>query len=215
MDIKGIVFDMDGVLFDTEPEYRRKKKLFFEEKGAVCDDALLNRLSGLNLPDGFPLVFREKSRKEIERLIDEYRLFSAEEGSFYQKCIFPDAKEGLRLLSARGLRIGLASSSPRFKISQALSANDLGQYFNFTVSGEDFKQSKPNPEIYRYCAGQMEAGQREILVVEDSTYGIKAAKAAGLRVAARLDSRFGYDQSGCEYYINNLHDLEKILEEER
>ncbi|MCI8558606.1 MAG: HAD family phosphatase [Lachnospiraceae bacterium] len=68
------------------------------------------------------------------------------------------------------------------------------------------------PEIYQYTMKKMKADPKKCLVVEDSTYGITAAKAAGAIVIGREDERFGYDQSGADYLIKRLTEIVKIIE---
>ena len=82
------------------------------------------------------------------------------------------------------------------------------------VSGAEFKNSKPDPEIYRYTIKKLHATASECLVVEDSIYGIIAAKQAGAVVTAKKDERFGQDQSGADYMVDDLLQIEGIIEGE-
>lgn len=88
----------------------------------------------------------------------------------------------------------------------------IKNYFSILVSGEMFVETKPNPEIYNYTVNSMNLDKDELLVIEDSNYGIEAAKAAGLKVAALIDSTFGFDIELADYKIESLKDVIKIIE---
>ena len=81
------------------------------------------------------------------------------------------------------------------------------------MSGEMFKESKPDPEIYLYTLSKLGLAAEDCIVVEDSTYGICAAKAAGLKVAARRDTRFPFDQSGADYLLEETCRLKELVQE--
>ena len=92
-----------------------------------------------------------------------------------------------------------------------LKENELGSYFTVVVSGEEYKESKPDPEIYNDVKRQLGLNSEECLVVEDSTYGIRAAKAAGLEVIAVDDPRFSFDQSEADGWIKKVTDLLSLV----
>ena len=75
------------------------------------------------------------------------------------------------------------------------------------VSGDNFRKSKPDPEIYRYTMKQLGTALEETLVVEDSTYGIEAGKAAGVMVAARRDLRFGFHQEKADCLFDDMREI--------
>ena len=83
--------------------------------------------------------------------------------------------------------------------------------FDLIVSGNQFRQSKPNPEIYHYTAATLGIPEEQCFVVEDSTVGIQAAKNAGMTVAAYQDDRFGFDQSAADYHITSISEILKYL----
>ena len=80
------------------------------------------------------------------------------------------------------------------------------------ISGEVFKESKPNPEIYLTCIEKLNLEADECVAVEDSEYGIEAAKKAGLICIAKRDDRFNYDQSKADYFIDDHDEIKDILE---
>lgn len=88
----------------------------------------------------------------------------------------------------------------------------LRKYFSLIVSGEQFKESKPNPEIYLYTIKELNVNKDEAIIIEDSSKGILAANRAGIKVLALKDDKFGLDQSQADIIINELNDIIKLIE---
>lgn len=103
--------------------------------------------------------------------------------------------------------MALASSTGPKLIARIMEETGMRPVFDLIVSGKQFRQSKPNPEIYHYTAGTLGVDERECFVVEDSTVGIQAAKRAGMTVAALKDDRFGFDQSLADHHIDTISDI--------
>ena len=80
------------------------------------------------------------------------------------------------------------------------------------VSGEQFKESKPNPEIYLYTIKELNVNKDEAIIIEDSSKGILAANRAGIKVLALKDDKFGLDQSQADIIIDELNDIIKLIE---
>ena len=118
----------------------------------------------------------------------------------------------LNQLKNSGWRLALASSSPRANIEQVLRELAILPLFEVIASGNDFRESKPNPEIYLYVAAQLQAKPQQCTVIEDSTYGIQAAVRAGMRVLAKRDERYGFDQSPAHALFDDLAEIPALLE---
>ncbi len=125
----------------------------------------------------------------------------------YRAIFRSEVTEVLRLLKEKGYLVALASSTQMDIIMRVLNENQIASYFDIIVSGSQFRQSKPNPEIYFYTAGQLGVTPEECLVIEDSTLGITAASRAGMIIAALIDDRFGFDRSLAHYEIRNLDEI--------
>ncbi len=212
--MKHIIFDMDGVLVDTEPEYRRRTKAFFEEKGFQISDEVYNLTCGSNLKETYEIF-----RKHVEGFQMAFEDYEREKRAYARRAPIDAAALAeadiyplLSWLKERRYHIALATSSPEDTIYRYLSALKIEDYFEIKVSGTRFARSKPDPEIYQYTMKKMRAKPSECLVVEDSTYGITAAKAAGAVVIAKKDDRFGYDQSGADYLVERLTEIVKLIE---
>lgn len=212
--MKHIIFDMDGVIVDTEPEYKRRNEMFFKSKGFEIPDDVYNLTCGSNLKESYE-IFRD----HVEGFYMTFEEYEREKKAYAQgnpvdatKCVDPDIYPLLSWLRERRFFIALATSSTEKTIYRYLSALKIKEYFELLVSGTWFARSKPNPEIYQYTMKKMKVAPKECLVVEDSTYGIAAAKAAGAIVIGKKDERFGYDQSGADYLIKRLTEIVEIIE---
>lgn len=214
MKITGIIFDMDGVLFDTEPIHAEKRRLFFNKEQLEYDEKACDGYIGLEPRAYFPKLLKKHSKKEISYLIEKYKAFQYETESMYESSIFSDTISTLQDLKRRKIKLALASSSPKYKIEKALKATKIESLFDIVVSGELFKKSKPNPEIYHYTVEEMGVEREQLIVVEDSTYGIKAAKDAGLFVIARKEKRFQINQSLADATIDTLSELKTFVGKE-
>lgn len=212
MDIRAVIFDMDGVLIDSEYVYLsgtcrglQKKRPWIREEDlypSVGMDSVRTRELMFKVA-GEPLDNREFDREleEIYKMLDHVS---------YPDMLYPEVTKVLKALRKNGFRTALASSSRMAVIRKVLEQCGLQELFDCVVSGEQFRESKPNPEIYRTVMAAIGCRPEECLVVEDSTYGVKAALGAGAQVAGRRDLRFPFDQSGAAYHIDTLEDLLKI-----
>lgn len=213
--MRAIIFDMDGVLIDSEPEYQKITRKYIRSLGLEVPEEIYNLICGSNLRDSYQLL---KSRvKGFDQTYEEYVYGKKElmriEPIDVKKIVDKESYSLLRYLKDRAYHIALASSSPKERILSYLKELEIEDFFEVIVSGMDFEKSKPNPEIYHYTISRLQAPASECLVVEDSTYGIAAAKAAGTVVIGKLDRRFGYDQSEADYLVEHLSQVREICEQ--
>lgn len=180
--IQTVIFDMDGVIVDTEPVHHYAYHQHFK----ALDIAISNEMYA---------TFTGNSTKNIyERLKENFNLADDVEKLVNTKRdLFNDAfdkKEDLYLLDGvenlikdlhnNGIQLVLASSSAYVTIERIFKRFKLHQYFTHIVSGEDFPKSKPHPAIFEKAAELSGTPKENCIVIEDSTNGIKAAKAAGI-----------------------------------
>lgn len=211
--IKAIIFDMDGVLIDSEPYYQKVllHLLHNFEVKATIDDLLPiagGTVQHYNLVIN-PLIKGKVSREEFDRCCDNYY---AQNPVPYPEIVFPHVEDILIWIQKQGYRIAIASSSKQHEIKNVLKLCHLEDYFEIIMSGDMFKESKPNPEIYLTCANKLNLKPEECIAIEDSEYGITAAKNAGMICIARKDDRFNYHQDSADYLINDLLEIKNILE---
>ena len=184
--IKAVIFDMDGVIVDTEPIYYERLHEFLKFNDIDPDLEELEKIAGASSRDAWDYF---KNRPVDNREI-----------------VNPDLNTLLDWLKKEDYQIALASSSSMGEIQKVLEECDLKHYFESILSGDMFEQSKPNPEIYFKSAEKLHVKPEECLVIEDSTYGITAAKDAGMYVLAKRDDRFNFKQDLAHKIIDCLTD---------
>ena len=144
-------------------------------------------------------------------LQEEYNTYKQNNPLPYKELIFPDVLKVLNEVKSQGLKIGLASSSVKADIFRALEENRLQGFFDIVLSGEEFKESKPNPEIYLTALKQLNVQASRALIIEDSEKGIAAGVAADVEVWAIRDNQFGMDQSAAKGLLDSLTDVLDLI----
>lgn len=207
--IKSVIFDMDGVLIDSEICYLQYDLAFARTKNPdVTIDQLYGMVGASKEPAWRIMAQAIDNGQTWQELRDEYRASIDVFAQVDYRTIFrPEAVPVLETLKARGYNIALASSTQMDIIERVLSENQIIDYFQVIVTGNQFKESKPNPEIYHYTASRLNTPEDQCLVIEDSTLGITAARRAGMTVAALIDDRFGFDRTLADYEIASLTEI--------
>lgn len=209
---KAAVFDMDGVVVDTEPVYREHVLMFFREQGVDIGMDEVNVLAGA-ASDTYQRLLRQWWRdgtgkqatdQEIDALLDE---FYARNRIDYASIINQGVRELLASLRSRGIPCALASSSSHADIHNVLRACRLEDAFDYVVSGEEFEESKPNPAIYLHVLDKLGVEAAGCFAIEDSDAGMTAAHRAGIYVVGKRDDRFGYAQTECDVLVDSIAEL--------
>lgn len=210
--IKAIIFDMDGVIFDSETMYINDLIRFFKQhdiKIQVSDCIpLIGIDSKLYYEQAYTMWNNKTDFLTFKKLLQDY--FHSLNRN-YKAVVRPQIYSVLETLS-KHYKIALASSSRFYTINNALDQVDLKKYFSLIVSGEQFKESKPNPEIYLHTIKELNVNKDEAIIIEDSPKGILAASRAGIKVLALKDDKFGLDQSQADIIIDELNDIIKLIE---
>lgn len=206
--IKAVIFDMDGVLIDSEIVYIRHQHQALREKYPWVTLESLYPMVGMSSTEDKPflagLLHRDASDPAF---LQEIRELYAACTVHYPDILRPQAPGVLAALREMGLQVALASSSNTETIRRVLSSCGLERYFDVVVSGDQFRRSKPDPAIYLHTMERLGRRPQECLVVEDSTYGVQAGAAAGAAVAALRDDRFPFDQSAARFHIESLEEI--------
>ncbi len=213
--IKAVIFDMDGVIIDSEMEYLKYIYEFAKEKNPELKIEELYGTVGTTNKDCWIIVEKALHNGETwEELRVQYRPRWDEVFDLVDyKAIFrPEVLEVMDRLKEMGLRLAVASSTNIEQVEKILKMNHVAERLELMVSGGMFKRSKPDPEIYLYTAEQLGAKPEECLVIEDSTVGITAGHRAGTRVAALIDERFQFDRSLADYEIGGLREIIPLAE---
>lgn len=213
--IKAVIFDMDGVIIDSEIEYLKRNLEFAQKKNP-----------DVKLEDLFGMVgsSRQDAWHHMAQAVDNGQTWEELRNEYYQsrdvfseidyRAIFrPEIRDILKQIHDMGLKLALASSTQMSIINRVLRENEIEQWFPVVVSGSQFKRSKPDPEIYHFTASRLGLKESECLAIEDSTFGITAASRAGMKIAALIDDRFHFDQSLADYRMKQLDEIPGIVRE--
>ena len=211
--IKAVIFDMDGVLIDSEMLYLEDLLKFVRTKNPEVTLEDLVSVVGMTDRDTREVVERAVNNgQDWTSIREDYRKQRQIYETIDYRSIFRDEARSLILdLKKMGYRLAVASSTKLPLVTRVLTENGIIGYFDQVVSGNMFRRSKPDPEIYCYTAEKLGVDTSECLVVEDSTVGITAASRAGMKIAAVIDDRFGFDRSLADFEIENLGEVLECL----
>jgi HAD superfamily hydrolase (TIGR01509 family) len=179
----AVIFDLDGVLLDSEQRWNEAKHELVRDVGGHWREDAPVVMMGMSSPEwsaymrdelGVPLAPDAISRDVVRRMEDGYRAALP---------LLPGAEEAVRALAARW-PLGLASSSNREIIDLVLELAPFGDSFAVTVSSEEVARGKPAPDVYLRAAAELAAEPAACVAIEDSANGLRAAAAAGLAVIA-------------------------------
>ena len=207
--LEAVIFDMDGVLVDSEFVYRQGHAAYFASVGVAVSPEELNQLAGSSrkvervlYEQWWERSLGERiSGEEIERREDEYW---DEHPISYREIMNPGVPETLEELRSLGLRLAVASSSPLSHIEKVLAECGIDGCFEVVESGDELHQSKPNPEIYLLTLDKLGLSADVCCAVEDSDPGIQAARSAGLYTIAKREERFGFTQLGADVMVDEI-----------
>ena len=206
---KGIIFDMDGVLADTEGYYTARRLEYLGRMGySWQDDA---DFTGSNEKALWEIMVPHDPELRQELKLG-YRAYRKLHPVPFQNLLDPQVKPLFQALKKQGLKIGIASSSDTKAIAALVQVAEVGELVDSRISGEQCKAHKPDPEIYLRSLEALGLTAGEALAVEDSPTGILSAKRAGLTVLA-LRPRHGepLDQSAASSVIDQLNDILSFL----
>ena len=206
-----VIFDMDGVIVDTEKFYLVTLARLFEAEGIEVPFEDLCVTVGASYKDFKRNLVRwfELGSEHLaeEEALARYNVWEERNQPDFAALLNHGVVETIAELKRRGVRVALASSSPMSNILLVLEACGLSDAFELVTSGEQFHESKPNPEIYLHTLENLGLPAGDCCCVEDSVPGITAGKAAGLTVFAKREDRFGFTQEAADRIIDAIPDL--------
>ena len=187
--IQAVVFDLDGVLLDSEQLWDDVREGLARERGGRWHEGAQAEMMGMSSREwsvymhdriGLPEPPDEISAEVVQRMLERYR---------HELPLIPGAVDAVERIAARW-PLGLASSSNRELIDAALEAAALAGHFRVTVSSEEVERGKPAPDVYLEAARRLEVAPEHCAAIEDSQNGIRSGKAAKMRVIAIPNPRF-------------------------
>lgn len=210
--INTILFDMDGVLVDTEPLAISRSMRALEHYGFEYDLEILKSCIGTSFQRtleileemiGQPLPTGYES-KELE--FDPPHLFD------YKTIMSKNLKPLLHYLKEQHFKLALCSSSPIDSIQLVLQSLNLESTFDVVLSGEQFTHNKPHPEVYLNAMKQLNSKAENCLIIEDSSIGLQAGQSAGAKTVAYTNSFYTFNTDKADYVIDDLIDVIQIIE---
>ena len=207
--IEAVVFDLDGVLIDSEPVWEEVRRDLVASRGGHWAPDAQRRLMGMSTPEwarylsqdlGVGLSPDEVAAQVIGEMADRYA---------GRLPLMPGAAGAVRAMAGRW-PLGLASSSPPVLIETVLTAAGIGSLFVTTVSTEELPHGKPAPDVYLTVAERLGISPTRGVAVEDSSNGLRSAAAAGLQVVAVPHPRYPPDPDALALARVVLHDLSQL-----
>ncbi len=211
---KAVIFDMDGLMFNTERIIKRFWKDACQQIGINTTEKTFYKVIGLNKEDGRKILENELGSKfnydKVRKIRDKLYF------DYIEKNGTP-IKEGLldlvEFLEKNNIPKAIASSSSRETVEYLLKNAGLLNNFHIIVAGDEIKRGKPNPDIFLKASDKLKLGPKECLILEDSNAGIKAASNAGIDVIMIPDILEPTEESKNIYLkrCNSLLDVIEIL----
>lgn len=212
--IKGIIFDCDGVVIDSEPvRWRAFRKLFMDEFGIELpkkkDLSIIGKTEEVNMGH---FLKKYNLRRDIHKLIKKKeeilrKILSKKENMIPVRGLF----DFLEFLKEKGYRTAVASSSLKPYINNVLDTFKIRNKFDKIISGDMVKKSKPEPDIFILAAEKLCLKNEECVVIEDSIPGVIAAKKAGM-ICIAITSTFKrkeLKENGADIVVNSLDEIIK------
>jgi HAD superfamily hydrolase (TIGR01509 family) len=215
-DIRGVIFDIDGVLLDSLGIWKDLGARYLIRQGKEPESGLSETLFSMSMEEGarylkehyLPDLSETKISEGLENMLRDFY--------YYEVWAKPGAEALLKACRDAGLRVTAATSSPRSHIERALYRNGLLGYIERIYTNAEVGFSKHSPEIYDRAAAGMGFEREQVCVLEDSLYALKTAAAAGYYTVGVYDENGEPDQKGLEetadIYVRELQDLLKLIQ---
>ena len=208
--MRAVIFDLDGVLIDSELLHARADNQILKETGISTPDNYFDRFVGWTSKAMWEEIKKDYniilSAGELMELQMPLKLKLLQESDYKP---VPGVTELLERLREMEIPMAIASSSPRQFIEAVIEKIGIKQYFTEWLSGEEAERSKPEPDIFLKVAGLLNVEPDECIVIEDSTSGILAAKRAGMRCIGYRNVNSGnQDLSEADMIVNKIEEID-------
>ena len=207
--LAAVVFDLDGVLLDSEPVWDAARRAIVAQAGGHWQASATSAMMGMSSPEwsrylrdelGVPLEPEEINRRVVATMLARYRR---------ELPLLPGAVAAVKRLAARW-PVGLASSANRPAIDTVLAEAGLADSFSATVSGEEVARGKPAPDVYLEASRKLGVDPAHAAAVEDSTNGLRAGAAAGMVVIAAPNREYPPTAAALSLADLVVHSLDEL-----
>ena len=215
-DIKGVIFDVDGVLLDSMGIWTDLGARYLVSIGKTPEEGLAEILFSMSMEQGAEYLREHYSIDLTAEEIGSGLQDMLRDFYYYEVQAKPGAQQLLQAVSDAGIKITAATSSPRGHIEKALERNGLLSYVDRMFTNAEIGKSKHSPDIYDAAADHMGTAPGETCVFEDSLYALRTAAAAGYHTVGVFDSKGESDQEGlrgsAEIYIHELCEITALFQ---
>jgi sugar-phosphatase len=214
MVIEALIFDMDGVLIDSEHLWRKAMIKGFAEFGMPVTEDECRSTMGMRFKEVILLWQKHFKKWEISpEEIDARVTFLLIELIRSEGVFIPGIPEIIEICEKKNLKMGLATSSSEKLMKEVLKKLGLEKRLHVTTSAERMKHGKPHPEVFLICAEQLGVAPVNCLVIEDSLNGVIAAKAAQMKVIAVPDDEHTAMQQFAlaDYKVNKMFEVPELI----
>ena len=179
---QAIIFDMDGVIIDSEPLHEKAQRIVFSQYQLTVPSTVFSAFKGKTEADVFGHVVERYADNRVdaaELIALKHAVYSSLMDELH---LFDGARPFIERLAERGIPLGLTTSATRRDQQRTFALFELDPYFNVVVTADDVTNPKPDPEPYLTTARRLDVAPDSCLVIEDSTHGVTAARRAGCTV---------------------------------
>jgi HAD superfamily hydrolase (TIGR01509 family) len=212
---KAVIFDWDGTLADTRKAVVQSFQKVLKEVGCRVSDEFIERLMGVGTKKTIIEAFRECHMRldvsTLEKLAEEKIRIQAELTTTVS--LFDGVADLLEELKDKA-KVALATMSSRKVIEKILPEKRIRRYFDVVLTADDVSKPKPDPEVFLVSAAKLGVKPKDCVVVEDSVFGVRAAKTAGMRciaVPSGVYSKEELQEENPDLIVNSLVEKDKIL----
>lgn len=215
--VVAALFDMDGVLVDTNPYHKLAFKQFLQQHNiSLTDEELKTNVYGRTNVEIMPFIFKhEYTAEQSEKWADEKEAIFRE---LYKNDIQPvkGVVTFLQQLTSYGIKTAVGTSAPKANLDFIIDEIKIRQYFDALLHSADVKQGKPHPEIYLNAANSLGIEPRFCIVFEDSLAGIRAGLHAGMKVVAITTTHTRHELAEADVVIDDfsqfsVHEMLQLL----
>ncbi|OWZ83859.1 HAD family hydrolase [Natranaerobius trueperi] len=207
--IKAVIFDMDGVIIDSEPIHIEIEKKLIKKMGIELDSKQHESYIGMTMEALWEQIRSDfKLNYSVEELVENHKKEVYNYLASSALPLFPNIKNLILESKQNNLETAVASSSPKKIIELVVNKLDINCFFDYLISGEQVQKSKPYPDIFLQTAKQLRVSPNQCLVIEDSSNGVKAAKAAEMKCIGFQNPNSGnQDLSVADFIINSKDEV--------